>query len=257
MSLFFARWLGRAGRALYIAYGVAIIAAVMLTLWVVSGFVRRPGRAIALQRAASRLMLACLGCRITVRGVWPRPGASARVSANVFVANHTSNLDIPLMLAASTHDFAFLTKRELLDWPIFSRITRTGAHIPVDRDRAESRGAVVARMVKTLRAGRDVVIFPEGTFSHDDGSLRPFHAGAFKAAVAAGVPVVPVAIGGVARVWSQHARFIQPGRIEIWIGEALAPAPAGDAQADPIEPLREAALHFIAGRIGEGADDRS
>jgi 1-acyl-sn-glycerol-3-phosphate acyltransferase len=241
MSAPLARWLGRVGRALYVACGAIMIVLVMLALWLVTAFVRRPARAVALQRAASRLMLAVLGCRFEVRGAWPAPGAGARV----LVANHTSYLDIPLMLAASTADFAFVTKRELLDWPVFARITRAGAHIPVDRDRAESRSAAVARIVKALRAGRDVVLFPEGTFSHDD-RLRPFHAGAFKAAVAAGVPVVPVAIEGVARVWSQHARFPRPGTIAIWIGAPLdAPgASEGDAR---VEALRQAAMRFIEG----------
>jgi 1-acyl-sn-glycerol-3-phosphate acyltransferase len=229
------RCLGRAPRAAYVAYGAAVILAVMLTLWLVSGFVRRAARAVALQRLASRIMLRALGCRFVVRGAWPTGGPAARV----FVANHTSYLDIPLMLAASTGDFAFVTKRELLAWPIIARITRTGGHIPVDRDRASSRGAVVARMVKTLRAGRDVLVFPEGTFSFDEG-LRPFHAGAFKAALAAGAPVVPVALAGVARVWSQHARFPRPGLVEITIGHALA--------GESVEGLRDAAAAFIGAK---------
>jgi fatty-acyl-CoA synthase len=240
------RSLGRALRLLYVVYGAAVVTAVMLTLWVVSGFVRRPSRAIAYQRAASRLMLACLRCRFTVRGAWPTAGATARV----FVANHTSYLDIPLVLAAATHDFAFVTKRELVDWPVISRITRTGAHITVDRDRAASRGAVVARMVKTLRAGRDIMVFPEGTFSHDDG-LRPFHAGAFKAAVIAGVPVVPIAITGVARLWSQHARFPRPGRVELTIGDPLVLESTAADETDGMEPLREAAIRFIRARLAE------
>ena len=140
--------LRRLVRAAYVAYGASVIAAVMLTLWFVSVFVRRPRAAVALQRAASRIMLGCLSCRFAVRGESPAPDAAARV----FVANHTSYLDIPLMLAALDCDFAFVTKRELLDWPIISRITRAGGHIPVDRDRLESRGAVVGRIVKTLRA---------------------------------------------------------------------------------------------------------
>src|SRR5258708_22054625 len=117
------------------------MAAAMLALWLVTLFVRRPSQAVALQRAASRFMLACLGCRFTVRGAWPARDGAPRV----FVANHTSYLDIPLMLAALDQDFAFVTRHDLLDWPIIARITRAGAHIPVDRDRVESRGAVVAR----------------------------------------------------------------------------------------------------------------
>lgn len=248
----FAR-LGRVARASYVAYGVAVITGVMLTLWVVTLFVtlfvRRPRVAIALQRAASRLMLACLGCRFAVRGRWPAVDGAARM----LVANHTSYLDIPLMLAASGGDFAFVTKRELLEWPIVSLITRAGAHIPVDRDRLESRGAVVARIVKTLRAGRSVMVFPEGTFSHDDG-LRPFHAGAFKGALTAGVPVVPIALEGVARVWSQHARFPRPGTVEIWIGEALEVADASGDEAARMEGLRDAAVGFIAKHAGRGRD---
>jgi 1-acyl-sn-glycerol-3-phosphate acyltransferase len=232
--------LRRLGRAAYVAYGASVIAAVMLALWLVTGFVRRARTAVALQRAASRIMLGCLGCRFIVRGARPDTDAGARV----FVANHTSYLDIPLMLVALDCDFAFVTKRELLEWPIIARITRAGAHISVDRDRVESRGAVVARIVKTLRAGRSVLLFPEGTFSHDDG-LRPFHLGAFKSAVAAGAPVVPVALEGVARVWSQHARFPRAGRVQIWVGDELDAGPGANEGAR-VEGLRESAVSFIA-----------
>jgi len=227
-------------RALYVAAGATVIALVMTALWLVTGFVRRPARAIALQRLASRIMLACLGCRFVVRGAWPPRDGAPRV----FVANHTSYLDIPLMLAALDRDFAFVTKDELLDWPIIARITRAGAHIPVDRERAESRGAVVGRMIKTLRAGRSIFVFPEGTFSYDD-RLRPFHAGAFKSALAAGAAVIPVATRGVAGVWSPHARFPRPGAIELQVGAPLDALRDGD-EAARMEALRDAAVRFIA-----------
>jgi 1-acyl-sn-glycerol-3-phosphate acyltransferase len=242
--------LRRIARAAYVAYGAALIAAIMLVLWVVTGFVRRPRRAVALQCAVSRLLLACLGCRFTMGGA-PCPLAAG---PRVFIANHSSYLDIPLMLAALNRDFAFVTKSELLEWPIISRITRAGAHIPVDRDRLESRGAVVARIVKTLRAGRSVLVFPEGTFSHDD-RLRPFHAGAFKSAVKAGVPVVPIAVNGTARLWSPHVRFPRPGRVEVWMGEPLELAnldgdEATEDEAAKIDMLRGAAVRFIEQHLG-------
>lgn len=233
----------RLGRAAYVACGASVSAFALIVLWLATVFARSPRRAIALQRAASRFMLACLGCRFAAHGTELAPAGAARV----FVANHTSYLDIPLLLAALKHDFVFVTKRELLDWPFFSRIARAGGHIPVDRDSVESRGAAVARIVKTLRAGRSVLIFPEGTFSYDDG-LRPFQVGAFKSAVAAGVPIVPVALKGVARLWSQHAPFPRPGQVEIWIGEALDLAPGIDEEAQ-LEWLREAALRFITAHL--------
>ena len=243
------RPLRRVGRAAYVVYGASVIAAVMLTLRIVTEFVRRPHTAVALQRVASRIMLACLRCRFSVRGARPTPGAPPRV----YVANHTSYLDIPLMLAALGCDFAFVTKHELLRWPIISRITQSGGHIPVDRERLGSRGAVLGRMVKTLRAGRSVLVFPEGTFSHDD-RLRPFQAGAFKSAVSASVPVVPIALEGVAAVWSPHARFPRAGRVEIWVGDALAVDAPTDDEADRVEALRATALRFIETHARRSAD---
>jgi 1-acyl-sn-glycerol-3-phosphate acyltransferase len=234
---------GGFGRTLYVAYGTFVITTVMVALWVVTVFVRRPRWGVALQSAASRLMLACLGCRFVVRGGWPPRDDAARL----YVANHTSYLDIPLMLAALNRDFVFVTKSELLDWPLISRITRGGGHIPVDRERVESRGAVVGRIVKTLRAGRSVLVFPEGTFSHDD-RLRSFQGGAFRAALSAGVPVVPVALNGVAGVWSQHERFPRPGVVEVWVGEALEVG--GGDEASRTEALREAAERLIGEHTG-------
>jgi fatty-acyl-CoA synthase len=230
--------MGRTGRALYLAYGAVVVTTVMAALWLAMLFARRPRWAIALQSAASRTMLACLGCRFVVHGQWPPRDGGARL----FVANHTSYLDIPLMLAVMNRDFCFVTKRELLDWPIISLITRAGAHIPVARERVESRGAVVARIIKTLRAGRSVLVFPEGTFSHDDG-LRPFQPGAFRAALTAGVPVVPVALAGVARVWSPHARTPRPGVIDVWVGDALEVSEGDDVART--EALRASAVRFI------------
>jgi fatty-acyl-CoA synthase len=239
------RILRRIARAAYVACGATTTASIMLGLWVVTGFVRRPRRAVALQRAVSRLLLACLGCRFTLDGAPCPPAAGPRV----FVANHSSYLDIPLLLAALNRDFVFVTKSELLAWPIISRITRAGAHIPVDRDSLESRGAVVARIVKTLRAGRSVLVFPEGTFSYDE-RLRPFHPGAFKAAVTAGVPVVPIAVNGTARLWSPHARFPSPGRVEVWIGEPSELADVDGDEGAKIDVLRDAAVRFIERHLG-------
>jgi 1-acyl-sn-glycerol-3-phosphate acyltransferase len=230
----------RVARSLYVGFGAAVIAAVMGALWVAMVIVRHTATAIALQSVASRLMLAALGCRYVVRGTWPPRDGRARV----YVANHTSYLDIPLMLAALRRDFAFVTKDELLQWPVIGRVTRTGRHIPLDRARAESRGAVVTRMVKTLRAGRSVLVFPEGTFSLDAG-LRPFHRGAFHAAAATGCEAVPIATRGVGKVWPESEKFPRPGRVELVVGD-----PLGGGEGADVEALKDAAERFISDEAG-------
>jgi 1-acyl-sn-glycerol-3-phosphate acyltransferase len=229
-------------RVLYVTYGVAIAVVLMLALWVATGFARRPAFALALQRAASRIALACLGCRLVVHGAPP----SSAHGPNVFVANHSSYLDILLVLAALKCDFVFVVKSEILRWPIIAQLTRAGAHIPVDRDRAESRSAVVGRVVQALRAGRSALVFPEGTFSHAD-RLRSFRSGAFRAALAADVAIVPIALGGVAEVWSHDAWFPRPGRVDIWFGDALQRADAEGGEA--VDDLRVRALHFIESQL--------
>lgn len=249
------RLVGKLGRALYVGVSAVVVAIIMSALWLAMLIVRRrPRTAIALQHVASRMILACLGCRYVVRGA----PLDAHGGARLLVANHTSYLDIPLMLAALKLDFVFVTKSELLAWPVISLITRAGAHIPVTRERVESRGAVVARIVKTLRAGRSVLVFPEGTFSHDD-RLRSFHRGAFHAAVAAGCPVVPIATRGVGEVWSQHAPFPRPGRIQLMVGEPIltsldsaadaAAPPAGDPAAR-VDAALTLAERFISAHSG-------
>src|SRR5262249_37296550 len=108
----------------------------------------------------------------------------------------------------------------------------------------------VARIVKTLRAGRSVLLFPEGTFSFDEG-LRPFHAGAFKCAVAAGVPIVPIALQGVAAGGSPHGRFPPPGPAAIRAGGPVA-APADGEEEARVEALRSEAHAFISARTRRG-----
>jgi 1-acyl-sn-glycerol-3-phosphate acyltransferase len=224
-------------RALYVVYGSVVAAVAVVGLWLTMFTVgSRTGLAMTFQNAAARFLLTLLGIRVATTG-WPRAGEGG---PRVFVANHSSYIDIPLMLATLGLDFAFVTKRELLEWPFISKITRVGRHIPVDRERAESRGAVVARMVKTLRAGRSVLVFPEGTFSFDT-SLRHFHRGAFHAAVAAGCPVIPIATKGVSAVWSQHANFPRPGHVQLTFGEAIPCAPDRGAPSDDAEARADAA----------------
>ena len=109
----------------------------------------------------------------------------------MLVANHTSMLDIMLMLKISRNPFVFIGKKELVKIPVFGFFYKRVC-IMVDRESAKSRSAVYRRVQKRLGQGLSICIFPEGGVPNEDVLLDDFKDGAFKMAIAHGIPVVPM-----------------------------------------------------------------
>ncbi|MEM9144463.1 MAG: lysophospholipid acyltransferase family protein [Bacteroidota bacterium] len=109
----------------------------------------------------------------------------------MLVANHTSMLDIMLMLRASRNPFVFVGKKELVKIPIFGFFYKRVC-ILVDRGDTKSRTAVYRRAQRRLNQGLSICIFPEGGVPEEDVFLDAFKDGAFKMAIAHGIPVVPM-----------------------------------------------------------------
>ncbi|WP_082017121.1 lysophospholipid acyltransferase family protein [Hymenobacter sp. DG25B] len=112
----------------------------------------------------------------------------------VYVANHSSYIDIPVLFKAIPGYLNIMGKSTLAKvplWgPLFGRV-----YITVNRESAVSRARSIIEARKSLEAGRSVVIFPEGTISKKPGEeMGPFKNGAFQLAIAAGVPIVPVSM---------------------------------------------------------------
>ena len=123
----------------------------------------------------------------------------------VYCSNHQSVLDILVLGAVLPGDFKWAAKRELMKIPFLGWHLHLAGHVPVDRQ-AGSRSAaqVIARFEEVLKAGKPLLVFPEGTRS-EDGIVRSFKNGGFYAAVRAGVPVVPVALEGTHRLMKKGA----------------------------------------------------
>jgi 1-acyl-sn-glycerol-3-phosphate acyltransferase len=83
-------------------------------------------------------------------------------------------------------------------------------------------------MEEFLRNGESVFVFPEGTFTKEDG-VRPFQLGAFKAAAATGVPIVPVALAGTRKILRDGSYLPRPGNVTITVLPPIYPQAAGDA----------------------------
>lgn len=119
------------------------------------------------------------------------PGSGQAGSGRIFVANHRSSIDVPVMLhlcaghAISRHDLA--------NWPLFGSVGKEIGTLYVDRSSRRSGAEVLSKVDEALKQGEGVIMFPEGT-SHLGDEVHPFRPGAFKAAERAEAEIVPVAI---------------------------------------------------------------
>ncbi len=109
----------------------------------------------------------------------------------MLVANHTSMLDIMLMLRASRNPFVFVGKKELVKIPIFGFFYKRVC-IMVDRSDTKSRTAVYMRAQRRLKQGLSICIFPEGGVPDKNVILDTFKDGAFRMAINHKIPVVPM-----------------------------------------------------------------
>jgi len=109
----------------------------------------------------------------------------------MLIANHTSMLDIMLMLKVSKNPFVFVGKKELVKIPLFGFFYKRVC-ILVDREDAKSRTGVYRRAQRRLQQGTSICIFPEGGVPEEHIELDTFKDGAFKMAIAHKIPIVPM-----------------------------------------------------------------
>jgi fatty-acyl-CoA synthase len=224
----FGRALGLAfRRALELLYGLYFGA--IFFLWIV------PTCAIVAlipdQRAAGRFTssalkilfaLAVLRVRVVGKEHMDTPGAK------IYAANHTSYFDVlPLMLGLGV-PYRFVAKREVRHMPFIGTFLKQMGHLSFDRTDANSRLRQAEQMEEILRHGESVFVFPEGTFTSDDG-VRPFQLGAFKAAVAAGVPIIPVSLAGTRRFLREGTYLPRPTSVTITLSAPIYPQAAAAA----------------------------
>ena len=159
------------------------------------------------------------GLRVVVAGRELVP----RDRACVFMTNHLSNLDPPLLLPEIPGRTAVFLKRSLMKIPVLGYGMRLGDFIPVDRDgRAESARESVRHASAVLRSGVNVLTFVEGTRS-PTGRLQAFKKGPFFLAMESGAPVVPISIWGTEGMMRKGSLRIVPGAAHITFHGALEP----------------------------------
>ena len=200
-------------------------------------------------RLACRTILALSGCALRTEGRQHLAGTAPAILA----ANHSSYLDVVVLLAAVPPGVRFVAKRELLRTPLVGTAIRKSGHLTVERGEASQSVADAEGITAALRGGSSVLVFPEGTFVESPGTL-PFRLGAFKSAVETGRPVVPIAIRGTREILSADHWLPRPGPVTVTIGPPLAP----DGQGWPaMVRLRDRTRAEIARRTGEDLVERT
>lgn len=158
---------------------------------------------------------------IRVEAIWQVPLDPSR--RYIFLSNHVSNLDGPVLIPLLPLPVAAFLKRSLMKIPILGWAMRMANYIPVDRDgRVESAVESMETATRVLASGTHVLSFVEGTRSRD-GRLQPFKKGPFYLAMHSGAPVVPVSISGTAGMLKKGSFRIFPGVARVVFHAPLYP----------------------------------
>jgi len=156
----------------------------------------------------------------------------------VFMSNHVSNIDPPLLLPLIPRRTSVMAKRELFRYPILGRAMRMASLVPVDRGNRDAGIAAVRAAAEVVKQGIHMTIYVEGHRSFD-GKLLPFKKGPFYLAEECQVPVVPITIAGTHYVMPKRRFAIKPGGVTVTFHKAIEPAEFG-TRDQLIEKVRAA-----------------
>ncbi|HEX5085250.1 MAG TPA: lysophospholipid acyltransferase family protein, partial [Blastocatellia bacterium] len=165
--------------------------------------------------------------------------------AYVFVANHQSNLDPPLLFSYLGHNVGALAKIELFRIPIMKQGFPLAHVVPVDRRNRERAVESARRGADELRRGHSLMAFPEGTRS-GDGRMKEFKKGVFYMAIDAGVPVAPVVINDTRLVMPRDEKRVVPGDVYV---EVLPPISVESYTMENVGELARRVRDLIAARV--------
>ena len=162
----------------------------------------------------SRGILKLTGVQLSVTGLENIPNDTACV----FVGNHRSYYDIPLLLVGLDAPHGILAKEELEKIPLLNRWMKLLGCVFVQRDDVRASVRALNDATAIVQSGKSFVIFPEGTrYKGEEGGAGEFKNGAFRIAIKTGVPVVPVAISGARGLFEGHGNICTPGAVRIQI----------------------------------------
>ena len=164
----------------------------------------------------AKMLCWLMGIRVTIEGL-----DKLDMSRNyIFVANHLSYADTPVLLAHIPANFRFMARAQLFKIPFLGHHLRAAGHIPVETDNPRDAIRSMNDAGKTVREEAiSVLVFPEGGRSH--GQFGEFKGGAAFVAIRSGVPVVPLGLIGTREILPRNSKVIHPGKVTVKVGEPV------------------------------------
>lgn len=167
-------------------------------------------------RAWARLLLWVAGVRVEVDGLEKIPPGGSYV----FVANHRSYFDAPVILPRIQTQFRFLAANHLFSWPFIGFHLKRSGHLPVDSSNPRESLRSMSEAARGIQErGISILLFPEG--ERTMGELIPFKDGAAYIAIKAGVPIVPIALIGMEKILPVHSGVVRSGKVRMRIGDPI------------------------------------
>jgi 1-acyl-sn-glycerol-3-phosphate acyltransferase len=233
--------------AVWTSVWICIAAVVALVTW------NRDAPLVMARRIWAPVVLWAAGVRYRVE---PLPALDP-ATPHVFVMNHQSMLDIACAFGSIPLPLRFIAKKVLKHVPFLGWYMWLTGMIFVDRSGGSKAVRSLAKAAARIKAGANILVFPEGTRSKD-GAILPFKGGPFMLALQAGVPIVPVAIEGSGRVLPSGSFLVRPGEVRLKVGKPILTAGRPRSAREAL--LREVRaalveLHLEIGGRGTGEDE--
>src|SRR5208282_1503271 len=237
------RALGKIVRdALYAAWWWIVIAVAYLLAWFAVMLLPRLAWRWSAARAIARGALLALGAPPSVSGAERIPNANAMLAFN-----HSSYMDVVVLAATLPGEPAYVAKKDLADQVFAGPFIRRLGALFVERHNIGASIADAEALIAAARLGRNIVFFPEGTFTRRAG-LSDFYLGAFKVAAGAGISILPGILSGTRSMLRGEQWFPRRAPLSVDIEEPIKPS--GTDFASLLE-LRDAVRKVVLAKCGE------
>lgn len=176
-----------------------------------------------------------------------------RSQSYIFLSNHQSAFDIPVLITAIPFNTRFIAKKELSKVPVWGWVVSNMGHVMIDRRNITKAKESIREATDIIKRRKlSIIAFPEGTRTRD-GLVRPFKKGVFFIALHTGLPIVPVSIRGAYEIYPHHTRWsYQPGTIRVKFHPPVDPEPySADSKDELISKVRDIIRKEVEGAADE------